>query len=202
MKRKLLSLLLIAIAAASFGTTYTITNSGNTYSPATITISPGDSVRFNIGSFHDAVEVSEATWNANGNTALPGFTLPFGGGLLLPADLPVGTHYYVCTPHASLGMKGTIIVQGIVGISDNSSTTELSIFPNPSNGTFLLTINGSKGQQNYNLSIYDISGASALTTPLLNQKNNIIDLSDFPKGIYFLKIYNETELFTRKIVVK
>lgn len=52
-----------------------------------------------------------ATWSVNGNTPLSGgFTRPFGGGLLTPSTgLTVGTHYYVCSPHASSGMKGIIV---------------------------------------------------------------------------------------------
>jgi plastocyanin len=195
--------LLFGIAIAGFSTTHTITNSGTTFSPATITISTGDSVRFNLGGTHNSVEVSQTTWNANGTTPLPGFSLPFGGGLLLPAQLTPGTHYYVCVPHAEFGMKGTIIVQSTTGVNDISSKTDVSIFPNPSNGVFQLEINSSQSSQNYELSVYDISGATVLTTLLSNDKNkHSIDLSEFPKGIYFIRVYNEAEFFTKRIVVK
>jgi hypothetical protein len=57
--------------------------------------------------------VSQATWNANGTTPLPGgFSVPFGGGMVLPSQLGIGTHYYVCQAHVSFGMKGKIIVTG------------------------------------------------------------------------------------------
>ncbi|MBK7966307.1 MAG: hypothetical protein IPK10_14175 [Bacteroidetes bacterium] len=72
----------------------------------------GDTVTFSINGSHDAREVSQTTWNANSSAALlGGFQVPFGGGTLFPAQLGVGTHYYVCTNHISMGMKGTIIVQ-------------------------------------------------------------------------------------------
>jgi plastocyanin len=113
MKNKiLLSLLLLSISLTGFCTVWTVNNSGNTFTPATITINFGDTVNFVIAVSHDAREVSQTTWNASGNTALAGgFQTPFGGGMVLPAQLGVGTHYYVCTPHASLGMKAIIIVQ-------------------------------------------------------------------------------------------
>ncbi|HNT19496.1 MAG TPA: T9SS type A sorting domain-containing protein [Saprospiraceae bacterium] len=104
---------LIIYSLPGFCKTWFVTNSGNSFSPATITISPGDSVQFNLAVAHNVREVSQGTWNANGTSSLAGgFQLPFGGGLVLPAQLGAGTHYYVCVPHASQGMKGTIVVQG------------------------------------------------------------------------------------------
>jgi plastocyanin len=88
--------------------TFTITTVGFTFSPATLTISAGDTVNFSLPSDHDAVEVSKATWDANGTTSNGGFSIPFGGGSHTFAQ--PGAYYYVCAAHASLGMKGTIIV--------------------------------------------------------------------------------------------
>ena len=46
------------------------------------------SMNFTLAASYDAVEVNQATWNANGTTALPGgFQTPFGGGLVLPSIL-------------------------------------------------------------------------------------------------------------------
>src|SRR5688572_6719117 len=93
----------------SKATTFTITNSGNSYAPASLTIALGDTVRFVLSSNHDAREVSATTWNSNGTTSLTGgFQTAYGGGTVFPSFLGLGTHYYVCTPHAYLGMKGTI----------------------------------------------------------------------------------------------
>lgn len=113
MKTKIsLSLLLLSAGLTGFSTTVIVTNQSNSFSPNSVTITLGDSVKFLIASAHDAREVSLTTWSTNGNTALSGgFQTPFGGGLVLPAQLTVGTHYFVCTPHASMGMKGVITVQ-------------------------------------------------------------------------------------------
>lgn len=89
--------------------TVTVTNSGFSFNPSLVTISSGDSVKFQLASIHDALEVSQATWNANGTAALAGgFSVPFGGGTITLTT--AGTHYYVCTNHASSGMKGRIVV--------------------------------------------------------------------------------------------
>lgn len=111
MKKIILAAAILLYSAAGFSTTLTVTNVSMTFNPSNITITAGDSVMFNLQSIHNAVEVSQATWNANGTTPLPGgFTVPFGGGLVLPSHLTAGVHYYVCQAHASFGMKGKITV--------------------------------------------------------------------------------------------
>ena len=105
---------LLLIAAAMYcslqihATIWVVTNSGNTFSPASITITAGDTVSFQLAGSHHAQEVGVNTYNANGNAPIIGFQTNFGGGLV--TGLSVGTHYYVCDPHASMGMKGIINV--------------------------------------------------------------------------------------------
>ena len=105
---------LLLIAAAMYcslqihATIWVVTNSGNTFSPASITITAGDTVSFQLAGSHNAQEVGVNTYNANGNAPIIGFQTNFGGGLV--TGLSVGTHYYVCDPHASMGMKGIINV--------------------------------------------------------------------------------------------
>lgn len=96
------------LTTIGFGTTHTISSVGLTFSPSTITITAGDTVIFALTSIHDAVEVSQATWNANQITRNGGFTVPFGGGSTILTVL--GTHYYVCENHGPMGMKGIITV--------------------------------------------------------------------------------------------
>ena len=113
MKNKiLLTLLLLSTSLTGFSTVWTVNSVGNTFSPANTTVTVGDTINFVIANMHDVIEVSQTTWNANDNSPLPGgFSTPYGGGMVYSASLAVGTHYYVCEPHASAGMKGKIIVQ-------------------------------------------------------------------------------------------
>lgn len=103
-------MLAISVTGA-FATVTSVTNSGFTFSPANITITQGDSVSFTLQASHNAVEVSQTTYNANGTTPLGGgFSVGFGANQQLVTGLSVGVHYYVCSNHASSGMKGTITV--------------------------------------------------------------------------------------------
>lgn len=89
--------------------TFTVANQGFTFSPATLTVRSGDTVTWALDNIHNVVEVTQATHTANGSTPKAGgFSLPFGGGSF--TFTTPGTYFYVCSPHAAQGMKGTITV--------------------------------------------------------------------------------------------
>src|SRR5208283_1669697 len=128
--------LVSALSSSSFSAKHTVTNSGFIFSPDTITIHLGDTVIFSLASIHTAREVSQATWNVNGNTSDGGFDTPLGGGTVIPAH--TGTYYYVCAIHYSIGMKGTITVVSPTEVRDPRQTipSEYSLiqnYPNPFN---------------------------------------------------------------------
>lgn len=187
MKTKILLLtLLLSASILGFSTTWTITNSGTTFTPATITITVGDTVNFVVASVHNVREVSETTWNENENIALDdGFETPFGGGLVLPEQLGIGTHYFVCIPHAALGMKGTIIVEGSTGISENQLKQHISVFPNPASN--LITIKSSNNLTSLTYIISDQTGRQVLSGKL-NNETTPIDINKFPAGTYFILV--------------
>lgn len=186
MKKIVISLLLISLETAIFCSTRTITNSGFTFNPASITINVGDDVNFVLESVHNAVEVSQTTWNANGNTPLSGgFSVTFGGGSVLPAQLTVGTHWYVCSPHASLGMKGIIIVNTSTGIKENQSQINISVYPNPASDFITVKANIDLSSSPY--SIIDQAGRQVLTGKL-NSEVTFIEISQFEKGIYLFQV--------------
>lgn len=152
-------------------------------------ISAGDDVTFNLESVHNAVEVSQATWNANGSSTLAGgFQVAFGGGPVQASQLGVGTHYYVCTPHASLGMKGTIIVKNVTGISDNNLPPGLSIYPNPS--AISLTLNADEGEIGSAFYISDLAGRKVASGKIEN-KITAVDISYLARGTYLIGIVDQ-----------
>ena len=131
------AVILILVACTSGATTHTVTNISNSFSPASLVINLGDTVLFSIASIHNVVEVSQATWNSNGSTPTPGgFSLGFGGGSVVITT--TGIHYYVCSPHAFIGMKGTITVDPATGVDadENAAPRQFSLsanYPNPFN---------------------------------------------------------------------
>jgi plastocyanin len=201
-----ISLLLLCLTTSftALSTTWTITDSGFTFSPSNLTIPHGDDVLFDIAGIHQVVEVSQSTWNANGNTPLPGgFSTPFGGGMISVAQLSVGTHYYVCNPHASVGMKGIIIVEQTTSTDGTQDQTRISIFPYPSTGKFRMTLPDVTPAAQYQLEIFDANGNQVHASSQTVSQNELeIDVSNFAQGIYFLQIRNNGTIERKKIVVQ
>lgn len=88
--------------------------------PATVTIKPGDTVKFvnNKLAPHNAVFDASKVPGADGALAkkLSHEKLVFAPGenyeTTFPADAPAGDYSYYCQPHRGAGMVGKIVVQG------------------------------------------------------------------------------------------
>ncbi len=192
------------LSLTAYPKNWIITNDGFTFSPAAITIQLGDTVTFQLASIHNALEVDKTTWDANANDPVTGFTTPNGGGMILPAQLPVGTHYYVCEFHASSGMKGTITVEQTTGIEKGQTQTTFNVYPNPSNGLFYFSyaVNVNPGIP-IELAVFDILGQRVLQiTDVTQQSNQQFNLSAFPKGVYFARFSSLEFSFDQKLVIK
>lgn len=188
-------LLTISNISFSFGTTHTVTNSGFSFSPSNLAINLGDTVSFLLESSHDAVEVSQSTWNANGNTSNGGFSTPLGGGKVIPTV--VGTYYYVCSPHASFGMKGTITVNPTTEIKDSKNYKPSSFilyqnYPNPFNPTTTISFVISNLSL-VTLKIFNVLGQEVNT--LLNNEELDpgyqtveIDANSLASGLYYYRL--------------
>lgn len=91
----------------AFQTSHQVQTVGTTFDPDSLTISILDTVFFTGLGYHDVTEVDEATYLANGTTSNGGFTYLSDTFHVFTEP---GTYYYVCAPHASMGMKGMITV--------------------------------------------------------------------------------------------
>ena len=81
------------------------------FSPEDLTIAVGDCVSFVMSSTHNAIEVSEDSYNSRDGTPLSGgFQVDYGETAEVYFG-EAGTHYYVCQPHVLGDMIGTITVQ-------------------------------------------------------------------------------------------
>jgi plastocyanin len=184
--------------------THTITNSGFTFSPATITVAPGDTVNFVLASIHNAEEVSQSTWDANGNTSNGGFQTPFGGGTVVL--LQPGTYYYVCQTHASMGMKGIINVTSTTDVPPGPGGTPERFtlqqnYPNPFNPS--TSISFSIPEISYvTIKIYNLIGVEiqTLTERSYNPGNYIVtwNASNNSSGVYFYQLIGKTSADSRE----
>jgi plastocyanin len=193
----ILILFFLLVNTKTFGKIWVINNSGETFVPAELTINLGDTVKFVLDLIHQVREVSQETWQSSGTTELAGgFSTPSGGGQILPIKLGPGTHYYVCVPHASGGMKGTIVVQNVTGITEEKFQSALFVFPNPAKN--FINIRTDKGLYATFYTLNEFTGRQVLKGKL-NDEITSLDIEKLPKGIYVLEIGDSPRQF-RKII--
>jgi plastocyanin len=195
------------VSSSSFSATYTVTNSGFTFSPSAVTINLGDTVIFSLASIHTAEEVTQATWNANGNSSNGGFFTSLGGGTVVPSH--TGTYYYVCSIHYYMGMKGTITVTSATGVPNQLQTIphELSLtqnYPNPFNPT--TTISFSLPQATHvSLTIYNLIGQEAEILVDEDRPTGnysvVWNSGNLASGVYFYRLQTGTTILTKKLVL-
>lgn len=83
----------------------------------------------------------------------------------------------------------------ITGI-DNNANPNISIFPNPSNGDFIVNTNS-----NYTLEIMDITGKIVFEEKL-TQAQTKVNLSSQEAGLYFVRFTNDFESINLKIIIE
>jgi len=81
-----------------------------------------------------------------------------------------------------------------LGIENNTVSSELLIYPNPTNGELNIKISGLNIIET---KIVDITGKVVFTTNLIN---NSIDVSSLTNGIYFLQVQTKEGLLTQKFI--
>ena len=98
---------------AADATVYTVTTSDSSmdFDPKDLTIAVGDVVRFEMTATHNAIEVTQDTYeNRGGSPLVGGFQVTFGETREVTFS-EAGTFYYVCQPHVMMEMIGTITVE-------------------------------------------------------------------------------------------
>ncbi|WP_082333728.1 FG-GAP-like repeat-containing protein [Mangrovimonas sp. TPBH4] len=89
------------------------------------------------------------------------------------------------------------VVEGSTLGLDDRVLGKVSIYPNPSTGTIM--ISGVEAESD--LMVYNILGQNVYEREL-QSGSNTIDFTSIPKGIYYFKISNESGVVTKKIELK
>ena len=87
-----------------------------------------------------------------------------------------------------------------VGIQEINSTNNLTVYPNPGNGTF--TLNGDFSQST-TIEVFNMAGEKVFSTTAaeLNDSKQV-PLTNASKGIYFVRLYDAAKVLTEKVVVQ
>lgn len=84
-----------------------------------------------------------------------------------------------------------------VGLEENTSVKDVMIYPNPANNVFALTAN----ELMRDVIIYDMNGKAVYEDRRLVGTKTTIDVTDFHKGIYMVKVLIDNKPVTLKLVV-
>ena len=110
-------------------------------------------------------------------------------------------------PHAAMGMKGTIIVNGTTNISDAGYSFRFEAFPNPANDFVNVKIQLAN-RSHITIELYDITGrivSQLLSTELPSgeyQKQFDLDRGSIKAGRYFIKGSYEGKVFTEALIIR
>lgn len=188
----ILVILVIYAAYPVFSQVHIIEQQGLTFSPQTLTVQVGDTVRW--------------VWSAGSHTTTSG-DIPAGA---LPWDNPLnqnntefeyvvemaGVYNYHCTPHQTMGMSGTIEAFPATGHLqfENASPFEVLIEPGGKN----LTIQ-SNSNQILHVTLYTLSGVEVLNTIVSDV--SIQNPGVLQGGMYILRIKTGSKDYIKKIII-
>jgi len=111
-----------------------------------------------------------------------------------------GTKYYRLK---MIDLDGTEEYSNAILTSTLRSTLdEVSIYPNPTRITDVLTIKN-LGENNSLISLYDLNGRRLLHRVSKNTNNLQIDLTEFDinEGAYIIEVINGTAVYTEKLIL-
>jgi hypothetical protein len=92
---------------------------------------------------------------------------------------------------------GTDTVTGV--FNNYNSTKSFDIYPNPSNGK--LFIDNHSNNSEFNLIIFNSIGQILVNNKITGGGNIILDLNNWPKGIYFINLKSDKETSTQKLIL-
>ena len=148
--------------------------------------------------------------NGNGNQApynsisqyiqYDGKTIP----MIATANLEIGVQYKLTIAIADVGdgiYDSGLFIQAnaisTVGVSELNTAEKIVVYPNPNGGQFKVVI-ADKGMSNY--IITDSSGRTIKAGEIMTNDSELnFHLTD--KGVYILQFFNNSEIFTERIVV-
>lgn len=122
-------------------------------------------------------------------------TLATAFGLCLGSQTVAITDANGCTTTKSIYVDS--VVMGIIVIQQSF---EFNIYPNPTTGVVHLDF-GENDNRDVNVSVFDISGKIILLQDIAGtaKENYNIDLSEYSRGIYYVRVHDGKSVHTKKI---
>ena|GEM_PF-560889 len=164
----------------SSGTVHVITQNGFSFSPSSLTVSIGDTIRWQwTAGSHTTTSISVPDGAQSWNNPLNSSSVSFDYKIEVAGD-----YSYVCTPHQGLGMAGSFTALGFTSLNENISSVRFSVI-NPFDES--LKIYSSEGSALL-LTLWDLTGKVVLRTEFNGYGTENIVTESWPDGIYILSV--------------
>lgn len=125
-----------------------------------------------------------------------------------PATAGLGNHIitYSFTDNNSCSASAsqTLTVSDCTGLEETGLTNAISVFPNPGNGVFYLTVSNARFDH-LQISVTDMQGKTVLSFTDKNVTGNYkkeINLQEQAKGMYFINLVSNNKSATMKLIVE
>jgi hypothetical protein len=153
-----------------------------------------------------AFYVGMAMGTYTGNTVFPmGYQDEFPARRRAYYTWPVGSTSKPTESIPTAGDPGTRYmieaeISTVSGVRDEFNSSAVAVYPNPSKGLFSVSAKEFKGS-NLNIEVRDLQG-KLVYSGVAADKATSIDLQNAASGVYLLKVYNESEIAVKRIVVQ
>lgn len=180
---------------------------GFSYNPNDVTVNVGDVIIIQAEPFHPLVQVTQGTWNANGNTPMPGgFNETSTYTFTVDAAMAGTSIFYVCGNHVLSGMKGRINVNVVAGISENRLREfNFTVYPNPVVADAWLNVSVKKAGRIL-MTMYDMQGRIVQQFVDMNVQPGEFTLpfktATLQRGTYILQMRTTQGMIQKQILLQ
>lgn len=194
-------IIILFLSGSSFSqTTHDVTVQNFSFSPQSLTITVGDTVRWTNILGHHNVKADD-----NSFTSGPAADAPWEYTHTFTA---AGNNPYYCEPHQGLGMTGTIIVTDPVGVDDEKLVADkfelMQNYPNPFNPStnigFRISDRGF-----VSLKVYNILGDEIATLMNEEKEQGVYDVTfnaaGLSSGMYLYKLQAGSFVEMKKMIL-
>jgi hypothetical protein len=132
-------------------------------------------------------------WNTTPSQSTPAIT-----------GLHAGIYSVTITDAIGCVTDTTVIVNLVTGISTTTLSQIINVIPNPSNGNFIIQLDNYKDHSPV-LSIVNIQGQTILSEEIhidADKFNKNISMESFAKGMYYIKVIDQNDSRTFKLMIQ